>query len=93
VNLPPYHFFMKLGGMESEQAFSGETIPLKIAPNEFVKETVIKESRARFATPRRAVEAFLDTLLGGNTVSVPRVAKVPKLLSEMPVAIAHRKDV
>lgn len=63
VNLAPYHFYMKANNHQSENAFSGETIPPGISPSDEIKEAVITSSRSRYATPRAEVEQFLDDLL------------------------------
>ena len=77
VNLPPYHFFMKMTTETSEYAFSGNTIPLDIEPDMKVKETVLAHSRDHYATPRSIVEEFLDRLLSGEK---PRPAEPKKVV-------------
>jgi len=62
VNLSPYHFFMKVTGDESEDAFSGKTLPIDVESNEKTKNEVITYTREHFATPRAKVEAYLDKL-------------------------------
>lgn len=87
VNLPPYHFFMKMTTAESEYAFSGRTIPLIETAHSETKETVIENSRRTFATPRTVVEAYLETLfLNEKTAQEPPKKKVfpsPKRLEEV----------
>jgi hypothetical protein len=87
VNLPPYHFFMKMTTAESEYAFSGRTIPLIGAANSETKEVVIENSRRTFATPRTVVEAYLETLFlnGKSSAELPKkkVFPSPKRLEEV----------
>jgi len=62
VNLAPYHFYMKVAGDESEDAFSGETIPLEIESSKLVKQAVINQSREQYASKRKDVEAYMEQL-------------------------------
>lgn len=63
VNLAPHQFFMKTAAEDSEDAFSGTTVPLSVEPSALVKETVLAYSRARYATDRTTVETYLKKLL------------------------------
>ena len=85
VNLPPYRFYMKLTNDTSEQAFSGETVPLDIRGSDACKDEVVDMSRARYATPRHDVEAYLETLLDtGKTKKMPSPSVVnPFIAAEM----------
>lgn len=62
VNLAPYHFYMKVTGDESEDAFSGETVPLDIKSSKLVKQAVINQSREQYASRRKDVEAYMEQL-------------------------------
>ncbi len=62
INLTPYHFFMKTTAHESEDAFSGVTVPLDVQGSDDTKQSVIASSREHYATPRKQVEQYLDTL-------------------------------
>jgi shikimate kinase len=64
VNLPPYHFFMKVTNEDSEDAFSGETVPLDIKGSDTVRDFVIANTRKRYATSRAVVEKQLNILFG-----------------------------
>lgn len=64
INLAPYHFFMKTTSGESEDAFSGQTVPLSIPGSNNTKDAVIAHSRKKYGTPRVTVEAYLELLLG-----------------------------
>jgi TraM recognition site of TraD and TraG len=64
VNLTPYHFFMKTTADESEDAFSGITVPLTITESEKTKDAVVANSRKQFATPLKSVEAYMEKLFG-----------------------------
>jgi hypothetical protein len=62
VNLNPHHFFMKTTADESEDAFSGVTVPLDVEKSAKTKKDVIANSRKRYATPRADVEKYLEEL-------------------------------
>ena len=64
VNLPPHHFFMKTTAEESEDAFSGITVPLKEPGSTKTRDAVVAYSQKHYATPRKKVEAYLDELIG-----------------------------
>lgn len=67
VNLAPYHFYMKVATDESEEAFSGQTVPLDLEENEEVAEAVRISSRKEFAMPRAEVEKQMEELFSdGN---------------------------
>ena len=66
VNLAPHHFFMKTVTDESELAFSGVTVPLECPESKETAERIIAASRKRYGTPRKDVEAYLDTLFAGT---------------------------
>jgi hypothetical protein len=91
VNLPPYHFFMKLTNERSENAFSGQTVPLDIEPSDKTKNDVINYSRKHNATPRAEVEEYLIKLFSGKLESPeqkksdkkkPEISKEPAPASE-----------
>lgn len=63
VNLTPHHFYMKTTADESEDAFSGETVPFEVEKSEDVAEEVIANSREQYGTPVEKVEAYLEELL------------------------------
>ena len=71
VNLAPFHFFMKVTNDESEDAFTGVTIPVENSGSKETKEAIIKHSRLHYATPREDVEKQLEQLLQ----VVPKVQK------------------
>jgi hypothetical protein len=54
---------MKTTADESEDAFSGETIPLDIIESEYVAKEVIANSRSRYGTSKKKVETYLKQLL------------------------------
>lgn len=62
VNLAPYHFYMKVATEDSEEAFSGQTVPLGIEENEKVRKAVMASSRKKYATPKVEVEEYMTTL-------------------------------
>ena len=63
VNLSPHKFYMKTTADESEDAFSGNVVPLDVEPSAEVQKAVIAYSRKRYASPRAAVESYLKELL------------------------------
>jgi len=89
VNLTPYRFFMKLTNERSENAFSGQTVPLDIEPSEKIKTDVINYSRKHNATPRKEVEEYLDKLFTGRleTTQTPKKSgkKKPET-AKLPIA-------
>lgn len=62
VNLAPYHFYMKVATATSEEAFSGQTVPLNIEESEKVQKTVIASSRKKFAKTKVEVEKHMEAL-------------------------------
>lgn len=65
INLPPHHFFMKVTNADSEEAFSGVTIPLEVEGSDSIRDFIIANTRQNYATPRAVAEKQLDTLFGG----------------------------
>ena len=49
ASLPSYHFYMRLGALNPEEPFSGETVLTKIASNKQAVFEVIQSSRKLFA--------------------------------------------
>lgn len=64
VNLTPYHFFMKTTADESEDAFSGVTVPLEEKGSDKVAKAVVAYSRKRYGMPRVKVERRMEELFG-----------------------------
>lgn len=62
VNLAPYHFYMKMTNDESEDAFSGQTVPLEVVGSDQISAKVISLSRKRYGTPNKEVEDYLEKL-------------------------------
>jgi hypothetical protein len=62
VNLTPHRFYMKTTADESEDAFSGRTVPLDVTGSESVANAVIASSRKQYGTPKCDVEAYLEKL-------------------------------
>jgi hypothetical protein len=62
VNLAPYHFYMKVTNDKSEEAFSGETVPLAVEGSDKTKDSVLASSRKQYATPKKTVEKYLEKL-------------------------------
>lgn len=62
VNLAPYHFYMKVTTEDSEDAFSGQTVPLDIEESEKVRKAVTTNSRKKYATSKVKVEEYMEVL-------------------------------
>jgi len=62
INLAPHHFYMKVTNEHSEDAFSGETIPITQKGSEETAKEIIKNSRTHYATPKAEVEKQLEKL-------------------------------
>lgn len=62
VNLAPYHFYMKVATEDSEEAFSGQTVPLDIEESEKVRKAVVANSRKKYATSKAKVEEYMSVL-------------------------------
>lgn len=62
VNLVPYHFYMKVATEDSEEAFSGQTVPLDVEESETVQKAVVANSRKIYATSKTAVEKQMEVL-------------------------------
>jgi hypothetical protein len=67
VDLPPHHFFMKTTAGESEDAFSGHTVPLEVKGSDQTKDAVIAYSQKKYGTPVKKVEAYLEKLFGEDS--------------------------
>jgi hypothetical protein len=62
VNLTPRHFYIKTTADESEDAFSGITVPLDVERSEETKKDVIAYSRKQYATSKKVVEQQMEQL-------------------------------
>ena len=60
ANLAPHHFYMKTTGDVSEDAFSGETVPLDVTPDKEIRSLVLEYSREKYGTPKAKVEADME---------------------------------
>lgn len=87
VNLAPYHFFMKVTNEHSENAFSGQTVPLKVDASEEIKNEVVAYSREHHATARTDVEDYLERLFSGRLEEQPK----PKTDKKKPAGNAKQK--
>jgi len=56
LNLPSFHFYMKLGAMNPEEPFSGVTIPIHVQYSQNRVNEVIASSRKLYAKPYKAEE-------------------------------------
>ncbi len=71
VNLAPFHFYMKVSTDTSEDAFSGQTIPLDVKGSEKTAEEIIASTRKKYGTPKAEVEEMLKQLFGGEIKEKP----------------------
>lgn len=76
VNLAPYHFYMKVTGDESEDAFSGQTEPLDIEESDKTREAVVGNSRKQYSEDKSIVESQMNALFAANKKS-PTPSKAP----------------
>ena len=93
VNLAPYHFYMKAANEASENAFSGVTVPLNILPDAEIGNSVLKNSREQYATPRDTVAQYLDELLGNKVkvVKKPSESKPKKIQPKLLIDTAIKR--
>lgn len=90
VNFAPYHFYMKVATEDSEEAFSGQTVPLDVEESEKVQKTVVANSRKRFTTVRAEVEKQMETLFSED---VPTKEKKPAVVTRRKSAgVSSEKD-
>lgn len=75
VNLAPFNFFMKVTTDESEDAFSGKTVPIDVEKSEQTKEEIIAYTRKHYATPRMKVEHDLEKLFAEEPKEASRAKK------------------
>ncbi len=68
VNLAPYHFYMKVTNDESEDAFSGQTIPLDVIGSAEARNKTIVYSRKKYGTPVKIVESHMESLFDSQMV-------------------------
>jgi hypothetical protein len=83
VNLVPYHFYMKTTADESEDAFSGVTVPLEVEESEKTAKAVVTQSRKQYGTSKAKVEKYMEELFAveepqNKPSAKTRVSKVPK---------------
>lgn len=89
VNLAPYHFYIKVTSGDSEDAFSGQTVPLDIAESSKTKAAVVALSRKTYGTSKAKVEEYLAELLKEQEETKPKKrqatkrAKAPKKPKEV----------
>lgn len=82
VNLPPHHFFMKVTNEESEDGFSGITIPLDQEGDDTIKDEIIAYSRKHYATTRAEVTKQLELLLSVTSAPIKKRRTTSKSLKQ-----------
>jgi hypothetical protein len=79
VNLAPHHFFMKIATKESEEAFSGETVPLDVIEDKRAYNAVVTQSRRQYGVDRKIVEdalqAYFAETAPAKNIGVKRFTK------------------
>ncbi len=75
VNLAPYHFYMKTTADESEDAFSGVTVPLDVDESDKVREAVIAQSRKQYSTSKAEAEKYMEELFATEEPHAKSIAK------------------
>jgi hypothetical protein len=71
VNLAPHHFFMKVTNNESEDAFTGVTLPIIQEGSKEVSSRIKEYSRKKYATPKDEVERQLESILFHQSSPTP----------------------
>ncbi|MFI5240785.1 MAG: TraM recognition domain-containing protein [Candidatus Saccharimonadia bacterium] len=82
VNLAPYHFFMKTTADESEDAFSGMTVPLDVVGSDTVRDEVIAYNQEQYGTSKKMVEAYMEELFMPE--KTPKKTKVASTTTKKP---------
>jgi hypothetical protein len=81
VNLAPFHFFMKVTGVESEEAFSGKNVPIDVTSSEKTRDEIISYTRDHYATPRAKVEQYLEKLFEEDKPKSVKAEKAKEVIS------------
>jgi hypothetical protein len=89
VNLAPYHFYMKTSGDVSEEAFSGQTIPLDVIGSDETMKAVASYSRAKYSTPKVEVEKYMESLLSSGPAKPVRKASKSKVTKTDDKKVMH----
>lgn len=91
VNLSPFHFFMKVTTDESEDAFSGKTVPIDAKSSKKTQDEIITYTRKHYATPKIKVEHYLEKLFAEETKNKPKENKTHPNTSSRKPSIKARK--
>ena len=86
INLTLHHFFMKTTARDSEDAFSGVTLPMDEIASLETKQAAIDQSRSIYATPKAVVATYL-----GELFNEPRKTAIHKK-QFLPPRLANQKD-
>lgn len=62
VNLAPYHFYMKVATEDSEEAFSGQTVPLDVAESDKTAKAVVTQSCKKYGQLKSIVEKQMEAM-------------------------------
>lgn len=89
VNLAPYHFYMKVTGDESEDAFSGQTAPLGIEESGKIAKLVTTNSRKLYGSPKTKVEAYMESLFTESATKLDK-AQASKKANAAPALVENR---
>lgn len=91
VNLSPFNFFMKVTTDESEDAFSGKTVPLDVTSSEKIKDEIIAYTRKHYAVPRAKVEQYLEKLFAGEPNKTAKIKETQPNIALMKPSMSVRK--
>jgi hypothetical protein len=83
INLNPHHFYIKTTHSESEDAFSGQTLPLEASGSAEIGKTVKDYSREHYGTLIKQVEKYMDELFAyeaptKQSTAMPKKSPEPK---------------
>ena len=70
VNLPRYHFLIKVSAVKPEEPMSGETIPIAYKKDDKKLEEIIKRSRENFS---KVYKPSIKTIFKSNKVKANKI--------------------
>lgn len=79
-SLPAFHFYMKISVMNSQDTFSGETVPVSISLDKTKIDNMIQASRKHYAITyiHQVNEKIEDSSQGKNNVTTPKTTSLSK---------------
>ena len=91
VNLEPYHFFAKVNGNITEDAFSCQTVRLDTMGSDKIKNKVIANSHAQYSTPIVKVEEHMNKLFSQEKTAQNQTVKSKKKPQQKSTAKSKKK--